>query len=88
MTLLDTAGIRESDDPVEQEGIRRAAARAAAADLVLWVIDGSASGAVAVDSLESDFISERWLIRNKADLLVDKLWNNCESTSVSSARHF
>ena len=43
VTLLDTAGIRESDDPVEQEGIRRAAARAAAADLVLWVIDGSAS---------------------------------------------
>ena len=39
MTLLDTAGVRASDDPVEQEGIRRAMARAAAADLVLWVID-------------------------------------------------
>ena len=35
VTLLDTAGIRVSDDPVEQEGMRRAAARAAGADLVL-----------------------------------------------------
>jgi tRNA modification GTPase len=34
-TLLDTAGLRDSQDPVEQEGIRRARARAATADLVL-----------------------------------------------------
>ena len=41
VTLLDTAGMRESDDPVEQEGVRRAQARADAADLVLWVVDAS-----------------------------------------------
>jgi tRNA modification GTPase len=33
--LLDTAGLRETHDPVEAEGIARARARAAAADLVL-----------------------------------------------------
>ena len=49
VTLLDTAGIRESDDPVEQEGVRRARERAAAADLVLWVTDVSASGRMAND---------------------------------------
>ena len=39
-TLLDTAGLRDSSDPIEQEGIRRAKARAAAADLVLSLGDG------------------------------------------------
>ena len=39
VTLLDTAGVRATDDPVEQEGVRRARARVAAADLVLWVVE-------------------------------------------------
>ena len=37
VTLSDTAGLRESDDVVEAEGIRRARLRAEAADLRLWV---------------------------------------------------
>jgi tRNA modification GTPase len=41
VTLLDTAGLRESDDPIEMEGVRRARARAAAADLVVLVVDSS-----------------------------------------------
>jgi tRNA modification GTPase len=41
VTLLDTAGIRETEDPVELEGVRRARERAASADLVLWVVDAS-----------------------------------------------
>ena len=39
VTVIDTAGIRETNDPVEQEGVRRARARAAEADLVLWMSD-------------------------------------------------
>jgi tRNA modification GTPase len=43
VTLIDTAGLRErSDDPIEQEGMRRARETAARADLVLWVADASA----------------------------------------------
>jgi tRNA modification GTPase len=44
VTLLDTAGVRPTADPVEMEGVRRARERAAAADLVLWVEDASAPG--------------------------------------------
>jgi tRNA modification GTPase len=36
--LADTAGLRDSDDPIEAEGIERARARAKSADLVLEVI--------------------------------------------------
>lgn len=35
--LVDTAGLRDSDDPIESEGVARARARIAAADLTLWL---------------------------------------------------
>jgi tRNA modification GTPase len=39
VTLVDTAGLREATDDIEAEGVRRARARAAAADLVITVIE-------------------------------------------------
>ena len=44
--LSDTAGIREAAGKVEQEGIRRALARAGDADLVLWLHDATAPPSV------------------------------------------
>ncbi len=38
VTLIDTAGLRDTDDAIEAEGVRRARLRAAAADLILEVI--------------------------------------------------
>jgi tRNA modification GTPase len=72
VTLLDTAGIRETHDPVELEGVRRARERANTADLVLWVIDPGdrASPALAVRaSAEKPAVTAPvWVIRNKIDL--------------------
>jgi tRNA modification GTPase len=39
--LADTAGLRDTLDEVEAEGVRRARRRAEAADLRLWVVDGA-----------------------------------------------
>jgi tRNA modification GTPase len=40
--LADTAGLRTEAEALEEQGIRRAKATAASADLVLWVLDASA----------------------------------------------
>lgn len=38
VVIVDTAGLRESGDVIEQEGVSRARARAEHADLVLWLV--------------------------------------------------
>ncbi|WP_445502596.1 tRNA uridine-5-carboxymethylaminomethyl(34) synthesis GTPase MnmE [Microvirga sp. G4-2] len=47
VVIVDTAGLRESGDVIEQEGVSRARARAQDADLVLWLIppEGAETGA-------------------------------------------
>ena len=62
VTVIDTAGIRETDDPVEQEGVRRARARAAQADLVLWMSDAQH------DERPQQGEAPVWRVRNKVDL--------------------
>jgi tRNA modification GTPase len=75
VTLLDTAGIRETDDPVEMEGVRRAQARAAEADLVLWVVDATRPEAEWGPGAAAHAV---WLIRNKADLVGPPLGGTSE----------
>jgi tRNA modification GTPase len=62
VTAIDTAGVRETDDPVEQEGVRRARARAAEADLVLWLVDAQHE----IDLQKG--AAPAWVVRNKVDL--------------------
>src|SRR4029077_15148584 len=62
VTVVDTAGIRETDNPVEQEGVRRARMRAAEADLVLWMIDAQH------EQRPQQGAAPAWTVRNKIDL--------------------
>ncbi len=65
VTVADTAGLRESDDEVEIEGVRRARDRALRADLKLVLFDASA----APDSASLAMIdSETIAVFNKSDL--------------------
>jgi tRNA modification GTPase len=71
LTVVDTAGIRETDDPVEREGVRRASAQAADADLVLWMADASLIPEPAPlpssDPLAAG--ARLWVLVNKIDLI-------------------
>jgi len=70
VVFADTAGLRDSADVVEQEGLRRALARAAAADLRLFVFDATrpedAAGAAPWPGPDT------LLVANKIDLLGDR----------------
>ena len=70
--LVDTAGIRESQDPIEQEGVARARRRAESADLTLWLSDGDGSE---TPSLKSPPLA----VRTKADL------NGADATRAGTA---
>jgi tRNA modification GTPase len=63
VTLVDTAGLRESDDPIEREGVARARRRAERADLTLWLTDSATPGA---PSFEGD--GPAIAVATKADL--------------------
>lgn len=67
--LADTAGLRDSGDEIEREGVRRAKTRAEQADLKLAVFDGAvwpARDPVTASMIDSDTL----VIVNKIDLGV------------------
>ncbi|RMG31756.1 MAG: tRNA uridine-5-carboxymethylaminomethyl(34) synthesis GTPase MnmE [Gammaproteobacteria bacterium] len=68
--LVDTAGLRESEDPVEREGVRRARAELARADLALLVIDDDRRDAAAERALQASLPPALEVLRcyNKIDL--------------------
>jgi tRNA modification GTPase len=64
--LADTAGLRETSDAIEAEGVRRARAWAEDADLRLWVVDGfHVKHRV---ELEDAVRPGDWLVLNKVDI--------------------
>ncbi|MBY0358406.1 MAG: tRNA uridine-5-carboxymethylaminomethyl(34) synthesis GTPase MnmE [Candidatus Obscuribacterales bacterium] len=91
VTLIDTAGIRQTDDLVEKIGIERSQKAIAEADLVVLILDltkgWSESEDQIVDSIRgADFI----LVGNKIDLCspsdTDHLPSNCIGTVQLSAK--
>jgi len=83
VTLSDTAGLRDSEDPVEAEGIRRARLRAEEADLRLWV---RAPGVGQGDDPASAFaLADDLQILNKADLGAVMAADGIEALSLSTA---
>ena len=67
--LVDTAGVTDSDDPVERAGVQRSREALACADIVLWVVDGS-EPLTSQDRAVAALVQDRRTIVaiNKADL--------------------
>jgi len=66
--ISDTAGMRETSEDIEAEGIRRALARAAEAHVVVWLVDGGASKKT---NPPGEIPAEKLLtVVNKSDLLL------------------
>ncbi|WP_024354359.1 tRNA uridine-5-carboxymethylaminomethyl(34) synthesis GTPase MnmE [Brevundimonas naejangsanensis] len=82
VTLSDTAGLRDSEDPVEAEGIRRARVRAEGADLRLWVRSPSTEGDTnpAFGFIRSSDLQ----VLNKSDLGAVAAAPDLEALSVST----
>lgn len=70
--MLDTAGMRDTGDPVEEEGVRRARARAGASDLVLWVTDATLADPLPPPELMRPGLPPVWTLSNKSDLTGGK----------------
>ena len=75
LRLIDTAGLRESADPVEREGIERARRELAGADLVLQVVDASQPPeSTAPLPAAADAEQVRFVVVNKIDLGMHQAW--------------
>lgn len=71
--VLDTAGICETDDPLEQEGVRLALEKIPQADLILFVLDASRL-------LDSDDLFIEKILGRRSFILV---LNKCDLPEVS-----
>ena len=84
--LVDTAGLRENPDRIEEEGIRRAREAIRSADAVLWIQDATEASNVEPDE-EIPRGAQVIVVRNKIDLTSDapsEPGDNCGVVNLSA----
>lgn len=82
LRLVDTAGIREAGDRIEEEGIRRTVRQVESADLLLEIVDGS-KGRDQPLHTELPETVRRILILNKSDLGEHEDWSGVDGIRLS-----
>ena len=82
LRLVDTAGVRESLDTIEQEGISRTRQQIENAELVLEIVDASLA-AEAQERVELHQTGRHLLILNKVDLGEDSSWSGVDGVRLS-----
>ena len=93
ISIIDTAGIHETDDQVEQEGITRAFSAMNRADLIVWVIDTTApSFDLEVSEQASINDTPILLVLNKTDLsaansdIIPDRWKDLPCIFISALK--
>jgi tRNA modification GTPase len=71
--LVDTAGLRSTEDLLEAEGVRRSWSLVGEADLGLYLVDASDAGAVAASHEEVAAFSAAY-----PDVLVERVWTKSD----------
>lgn len=88
-TLIDTAGLRQTNDIIEQKGIERSYKEAELADIILLVIDGSREMTTQESNLYKDLHTKHSdktiVIKNKSDLTQKIIPMPTEQTLETSA---
>jgi len=84
--FIDTAGLREAQDEIEVEGIRRSRESLAKAEFILHVLDASELLTLADENYFTEFAAKkRILVRNKTDLPVKLVLSDVsENTGLES----
>lgn len=83
--LFDTAGIRNAENVVEAEGIRRSFQVIEEADVIFWMLDAS-QPQESLSELKATFWSKdrTWYLFNKIDLVQEKEpWKTIKDSSLS-----
>ncbi|MEG2456454.1 MAG: tRNA uridine-5-carboxymethylaminomethyl(34) synthesis GTPase MnmE, partial [Clostridia bacterium] len=79
LNFIDTAGIRETDDIIEKEGVKRAKNSALSSDLVIYLIDLADKRATVDDNLLNEFKTKKLIkVFNKIDIsnnIIDQCTN-------------
>ncbi len=82
LRLVDTAGLRESADAIEREGVARTRRMVENADLLLEVVDASLPPGERVE-LPPESGAKQLLVLNKADLEIHPGWRESGGVKVS-----
>ena len=83
VTLVDTAGIRDTEDVVESEGVARTRHAAGVSDLILLVSDGSQPPEQEdLDEISQSIEKKCLIVSNKSDL--PSAWSRQDAISVSA----
>ncbi|MEO7317830.1 MAG: tRNA uridine-5-carboxymethylaminomethyl(34) synthesis GTPase MnmE [Chthoniobacteraceae bacterium] len=86
LRLVDTAGVRESEDEIEREGMARTRRQVERADLVLHVVDASAEISDFRFQI-SDLETRTLLVLNKHDLGEHADWSGVEGVRISCLKN-